>query len=70
MKLRSFSPLHIAALTGNASLIRSLLVSVTPTDPATFIGISVLFLLVVIVSALIPALRAARVDPVVAIRQS
>jgi putative ABC transport system permease protein len=49
--------------------IRSLLVSVTPTDPTTFVSISLLFLVVVIVSALIPALRAARVDPIVAIRQ-
>jgi putative ABC transport system permease protein len=49
--------------------IRSMLVSVTPTDPATFAAISVLFIAVVAVSALIPALRAARVDPAVAIRQ-
>jgi putative ABC transport system permease protein len=51
------------------SVIRSMLVSVTPTDPATLAGISALFLAVVIVSTLIPALRAARVDPAVAIRQ-
>jgi putative ABC transport system permease protein len=52
------------------SVIRSMLVSVTPTDPTTFVAISILFLAVVIVSALVPALRAARVDPVVAIRQN
>ena len=49
--------------------IRSMLVAVTPTDPVTFISISVLFLVVVIVSSMIPALRAARVDPAVAMRQ-
>ena len=54
------------SLTG---VIRSLLVSVTPTDPVTFAGITALFILVVVASALVPALRAARVDPVVAIRQ-
>jgi putative ABC transport system permease protein len=54
------------SLTG---LIRSMLVSVTPTDPATFVAITLLFVAVVIVSTIIPALRAARVDPVVAIRQ-
>ena len=52
------------------NVIRSMLVSVTPTDPLTFAAISVLFLVVVVTSALIPALRAARVDPVVAIRQN
>lgn len=52
------------------TVIQSLLVSVTPTDPATFVAITLLFFGVVIVSALIPALRAARVDPVVAIRQN
>ena len=54
------------SLTG---LIRSMLVSVTPTDPVTFVAISILFVVVVVLSAFIPALRAARVDPIVAIRQ-
>jgi putative ABC transport system permease protein len=55
------------SLTG---VIRSMLVSVTPTDPITFVAITLLFVGVVIVSTLIPALRASRVDPVVAIRNS
>jgi len=54
------------SLTG---LIQSLLVEVSPTDPLTFAAISVLFLAIAAVSALVPARRAARVDPVVAIRQ-
>jgi putative ABC transport system permease protein len=54
------------SLTG---VIRSMLVAVTPTDPVTFAAITLLFLGVVIVSAMIPALRAARVDPAVAMRQ-
>jgi predicted permease len=53
------------SLTG---VIRSLLVSVTPTDPVTFVAITVLFLVIVIMSALIPALRAARVDPAFALK--
>jgi putative ABC transport system permease protein len=52
------------------NVIRSMLVSVTPTDPVTFVAISVLFLAIVVTSALVPALRAARVDPAVAIRQN
>jgi ABC-type antimicrobial peptide transport system permease subunit len=35
----------------------------------TFAAITALFVVIVIVSALLPALRAARVDPVIAIRQ-
>ena len=54
------------SLTG---LIRSMLVSVTPTDPLTFGAITVLFLFIVGLAKLIPARRAARVDPAVAIRQ-
>jgi ABC-type antimicrobial peptide transport system permease subunit len=53
-----------------AGLIRSMLVSVTPTDPLTFVAITLLFVAVVIVSTMIPALRASRVDPVVAIRNT
>jgi predicted permease len=55
------------SLTG---LIRSLLVSVTPTDPLTFVAITLLFVAVVIVSTMIPALRASRVDPLVAVRNT
>ena len=51
-------------------LIRSMLVSVTPTDPLTFVAITLLFVAVVSVSTMIPALRASRVDPVVAIRNN
>jgi predicted permease len=61
--------LGLVAALSVTGLLRSMLVSVTPTDPITFVGITVLFLGIVIASALIPALRAARVDPVVAIRE-
>lgn len=47
-----------------------MLVSVTPTDPLTFVAVSVLFVAIVLVSSLIPAMRAARVDPMTAIRQN
>lgn len=61
--------LGLAAALSLTGLIRSMLVSVTPTDPVTFAAITMLFTVIVILSALVPALRAARVDPVVAIRQ-
>jgi len=49
--------------------MRSLLVDVAPTDPATFAGISVLFLLVATVACYMPARRATHVDPVTALRE-
>jgi putative ABC transport system permease protein len=49
--------------------LQTMLVSVTPTDPATFATIAGVFAAVAAVAALIPARRAAALDPVVAIRE-
>jgi putative ABC transport system permease protein len=49
--------------------MRSLLVGVQPTDPATFAAMSGLFLMVAAVSAGIPAIRAARLEPIAALRE-
>ena len=46
----------------------SLLYEVQPRDPATFIGVPVILTLVALVASLLPALRAMRVDPIVALR--
>ncbi|MEW6234483.1 MAG: ABC transporter permease [Candidatus Omnitrophota bacterium] len=53
---------------GLAHLIRSFLYGIEPYDPATLIGGAALFLVVAILSAWIPARRAARVDPMTAMR--
>jgi len=49
-------------------LLESILFEVTPTDPLTLAGGSALLLLVALVSCLLPARRAMRVEPMVALR--
>jgi len=54
-----------AALT---RFIRSMLYEIQPGDPTTFVGVSLVLAAIAIVAALLPARRAARVDPVIALR--
>ncbi len=49
-------------------LLRSLLVGISPTDPVTFATIAALFLLIAALACWLPARRAARVDPLIALR--
>jgi len=51
-------------------LLRSLLYQVSPVDPITFAGVSAVIGLIAIVAAFFPARRAARVDPLTAIRDA
>jgi len=45
-----------------------LLFGVTPTDRITFVVVSLIFFVIAAVASLIPALRATRVDPLIALR--
>ena len=51
-----------------APAIRSMLVGVSPYDPATFVAISAALLAATAVASYLPAARATRVDPILALR--
>ncbi|MGD0435753.1 MAG: ABC transporter permease [Bryobacteraceae bacterium] len=49
-------------------LMRSLLFDVSPTDPVTFLTVSAILAAVALVAGWLPAIRASRIDPVLALR--
>jgi len=51
-----------------ASLMRKLLFGVPAGDPITYVAISGLLLTVALVASAIPAIRAARIDPIRALK--
>ncbi len=57
-------PLSLAA----AGLVRAQLFGLTPADARTFAGAMTLIMAVAAIAGYLPARRAARIDPVVAIR--
>jgi ABC-type antimicrobial peptide transport system permease subunit len=50
-------------------LIAPLLYRVSPADPVSILGAAVFLLVVAVLASLIPALRATRIDPIIALRQ-
>jgi predicted permease len=60
--------LGLAGAFGITRLIQRLLVQVSPTDPLTFVTLSLVLTLVALAACLIPARRAASIDPIQALR--
>jgi putative ABC transport system permease protein len=58
----------IAGAIAAARAVSSLLFGVSATDPATFAAISILLTVVALLACYLPARRAAKIDPIVALR--
>jgi putative ABC transport system permease protein len=52
-----------------ARFLTSMLYGVSPSDPVTFVGVSFLLAMVALLACYLPARRAARIDPMIAIRE-
>ena len=58
----------LVAAVGVTRVMKNMLFGLSTTDPLTFVSISLLLVAVALVASYLPALRATRVDPVVALR--
>jgi len=60
--------LGLAAALALTGVMRSLLFGVDPVDPGTYAAASVMLGVIALAACAIPAMRATRVDPLVALR--
>jgi ABC-type antimicrobial peptide transport system permease subunit len=60
--------LGIAGALAFTRVLSALLFQVQPTDPLTFLAVSLILLLVAAVACLLPARRATTIQPIVALR--
>ena len=62
------TPLGLLAALGISKFISSLLMGVTSSDPLTFITVALVLIVAAFLACYIPARRAMRLDPLVALR--
>jgi ABC-type antimicrobial peptide transport system permease subunit len=60
--------LGVAGAVAAGQVIASLLFGVTPTDATTFAGVCLVLMISVLLASYVPAYRATKVDPMVALR--
>lgn len=60
--------LGIPLALASARLMRATLYGLTPSDPLTLLGALLLILVIAILAGVVPARRAMRVDPIIALR--
>jgi len=61
----------VVGLAGTAALtryVKGMLFGLSPLDPATLVGVSVMFGLVAALASFLPTRRATRIDPLTALR--
>ena len=61
--------LGLAGARALSQFLAALLFGVQPADPAVYAGVAILLALVALAAVAVPSARAARVDPLIALRQ-
>jgi putative ABC transport system permease protein len=60
--------LGLAITLATGKLVRSLLYGMEPSDPVTLVSVAIVLLFVALIATLLPARRATKVDPIIALR--